>query len=49
MAGILWSFLSNLHLSPDKSSLLLGVSHRVVRLLLQKFAVFLTNIFDYTL
>ncbi|OLP75225.1 hypothetical protein AK812_SmicGene45011 [Symbiodinium microadriaticum] len=38
MAGILWIFCSNLHLSPDKSSLLLEVGHRVIRFLFQKFA-----------
>ncbi|OLQ14440.1 hypothetical protein AK812_SmicGene1387 [Symbiodinium microadriaticum] len=46
MAGILWIFCSNLHLSPDKSSLLLGVGHRVIRLLFQKFAEFYVPLID---
>ncbi|OLQ10463.1 mTERF domain-containing protein 1, mitochondrial [Symbiodinium microadriaticum] len=46
MAGILWIFCSNLHLSPDKSSLLLGVGHRVIRFLFQKFAEFFVPLID---
>ncbi|CAE7865892.1 unnamed protein product, partial [Symbiodinium necroappetens] len=46
MTGILWIFCSNLHLSPDKSSLLLEVGHRVIRLLFQKFAEFYVPLID---
>ena len=35
-----WLEFFGLHLLPDKSSLLLGVGHRVIRLLFQKFAEF---------
>ena len=37
LAGALWLYTSSLHLSPDQASVVLGVDHRTVRALFERF------------
>ncbi|CAE7405417.1 unnamed protein product [Symbiodinium sp. CCMP2456] len=44
--GALWVFCTPLHLSPDKTGLILGLDHRSTRTLFDKFRKFLTPVVE---
>ena len=46
LAGALWGYTSNLHLSSDQTSVLLGVDARVLRALFERFNQLLKPLID---
>ena len=46
LAGALWVYTSNLHLSPDQTSVLLGVDARALRALFERFNHLFTPLID---